>query len=424
VRNWKIRAPRLRKGKRSEKGYALISVIFAASLVLLTLLMVMSIAQLGTKILVLQLTYQGQALNTANAGLIEGLDWYLRQSSTVTAFAPVRNMAASPLPIDDTDVVTNPVSINRDFLISAPGRIWGHYELTRGAAGATAGVQDISDNRTGVAADGTIWQLESTGVIYVKNGNVAYNVSPNQVLARRTVRTEISRLRIQVPSAAISLNGGTAIFGMTADKVRVVGGPGAFGVQINPVGGVVAKAPAATLSGNNGSQSPVDPILTTNSVFGLQSASDIAAIANINVTNESNLPSPLPGMQLIFINRGAGNTVTFGPGNPLRGSGILYINGNLSVSGLSDWNGIIYVTGSYTQGDPATVHGTVLVASTAGASIQGTSDYAEIYYDPYIITQIKQQIGRYRMSRRPYIPCLANDPLCTSRLSGNRDTGY
>jgi hypothetical protein len=65
-----------------------------------------------------------------------------------------------------------------------------------------------------------------------------------------------------------------------------------------------------------------------------------------------------------------------------------------------------------------------MITNAGTCTITGTSDYAEVYYDPYIISQIRQQIGVFRMSRRPYLPCLANDPLCTSRLSGNRDTGF
>ena len=46
------------------------------------------------------LTYQGQALNAAQAGLTEGVSWFRRQTlQPVTTFQPVQNLAATP-PID------------------------------------------------------------------------------------------------------------------------------------------------------------------------------------------------------------------------------------------------------------------------------------------------------------------------------------
>ena len=65
---------------KQEKGFVLISVIVAVSLVLLTLLVASTYTQLGSRLITLQLNYQGQALNTAQAGLIEGADWFRRQA--------------------------------------------------------------------------------------------------------------------------------------------------------------------------------------------------------------------------------------------------------------------------------------------------------------------------------------------------------
>src|ERR1700730_10628346 len=187
---------------KQEKGDVLISVIIAVSLVLLTLLVASTYTQLGSRLLMLQLNYQGQALNTAQAGLIEGADWFRRQTTQpVTVFSPLHNTSLTP-PINDTDVPaacsppactqTNPISITRDFLISAPGNVWGHYEVVVGNPATGQGVLDVTQARRGsTAAAGAIWQLESLGVIYVKNdtsGSLLYNQSPNQVLATKMVR--------------------------------------------------------------------------------------------------------------------------------------------------------------------------------------------------------------------------------------------
>jgi hypothetical protein len=417
--------------RKGERGFALIAVIIAVSLVLLTLLVASTLAQLGSKLIALQLSNQGQALNVANSGLIEGLDYFRRQASQpVATFNPQRNLNASP-PVDDTDTVTNPLSIRRDFLISTPGRVWGHYELVVGTSGnATTGtgVIDLSTNRLGsAAAAGGIWQLESTGIVYVKNGNVAYNVSPNQVLAKRTVRSEISRLQFTPPSSAISIGStanGAAGAGVTINaQGRVIGGTG-FGV--NNTSGNTANA--GVLSGTPGLQSGLTlTSLNLNNVFGgtINKLSDISTIADVVTTTEAGVPNPVQ-MQLIYLDKNPAIFTT-----PLKGSGVLVVNGSLTLPANSTWNGIIYVLGNYTQNSPSVVSGAVVVAganppaSTAWAVIgSGTTDFADLYYDPAMINQIRKQLALYRFSRAGYIPCPATDPLCQKRLSGNRELGY
>jgi hypothetical protein len=423
--------------RRSQRGYALISVIVGISLVLLTLLVASTIAQLGSRLISLQLNYQGQALNTANAGLIEGLDWFRRQTAQpVATFLPARDTSAVP-PIDDTDVVTTPASIQRDFLISSPGRVWGHYEVTAGTAATGTGVLDLSKNRRGSSAmAGGVWQVESKGVIYVKNGTGAYNVSPNKVIATKTVRSEISRLLFAAPNSAISIgNGDNLNIGAAgAANARVVGGSGVGAIcyqNCTLASPGVSVAAGATLSGTSlfssiASTTPLD----YKTVFGVDTLNDLAAMSDINVTSTASLPSPLPAMQLIYLNVGTGNTATFDNTTPLRGSGVLVVNGNLTVGGNSNWNGILYVMGNYVQTQPASVSGSVVVAggqtptTTATANLTGSGDFADLYYDPFIRTQVSQQIGLYRLSRKAYVPCPATDPLCQQRLSGNREVGY
>jgi len=417
--------------RRGQRGFALIAVVMAVSLVLLTLLVASTLAQLGSRLIALQLSNQGQALNVANSGLIEGLDYFRRQAAQpVATFNPQHNLAASP-PIDDTDdSVTTPVSIRRDFLLSTPGRLWGHYELVPGTTGnATTGtgVIDLSTNRLGTAAAaGGIWQLESTGVVYVKNGSVAYNVSPNQVLAKRTVRSEISRLQFTPPAAAISIYTGSNVSITT--KARVVGGTsaGVFATTGSPS----SPASPSVLSGTPGSSTGnAASNLSLSNVFGgtITKLSDLVQVADVSAVTEAAVPNPVQ-MQIVYLNKSA---AVFNNTTPLKGSGVLVVNGSLTVSGSSNWNGIIYVLGNYSQSDPAQVSGAVVVAgaippsSTATASISsGGTDFTDVYYDPAILSQIRKQLGQYRFSRAGYIPCPATDPLCQKRLSGNREVGY
>ena len=222
----------------------------AGSLVLLTLLVAVTFTELSSKLITIQLTYQGQALNVANAGLIDGAGWFLRQSTQpVATFNPQHNLSLTP-PVDDTDVNTTPMSIQRDFEISQPSKVWGHYEMTAGSIGAggtvATGVYDLTQSRRGSAAgSGIVWQLESTGYVYVQNdGSKAYNQSPNSILAKRTLRSEISRFAVVAPNAAVSIqNCSSATVGTTGlTNARVVGGANGAGIAcISGTGSVSAQ---------------------------------------------------------------------------------------------------------------------------------------------------------------------------------------
>jgi hypothetical protein len=419
---------------KREKGYVLISVIMAVSLVLLTLLVASTYTQLGSRLLMLQINYQGQALNTAQAGLAEGADWFRRQPvQPVVTFNPVHNLTLNP-PVNDTDVPPNcvapactqtvPVSIQRDFLISDPGSVWGHYEVVVGNAATGTGVLDVTQSRRGsAAAAGAIWQLESTGVIYVRNDpsmSIRYNQSPNKILATRTVRTEIQKMAVRLPdTAALSINSAASssvTIGTTGNQARVVGGLGGRGVASTNTSSPVVGA-GATLSGTAAYGQAAGSFATT-SVFGVANQTDLSTIADINVTSVAALPQPLPQMQLIILNVGAGNTATFNATTPLTGSGILIVFGNLLIDGgPSSWNGVIYVSGTYTQNAPSTIYGSVVVAGNS-AAINGTGDFADVFWDVFMFNQIQQQLSQYRFSRSGYVPCPSYDPNCNSRFAG------
>jgi hypothetical protein len=420
---------------KQEKGYVLISVIIAVSLVLLTLLVASTYTQLGSRLLMLQLNYQGQALNTAQAGLIEGADWFRRQTTQpVTAFNPIHNTSLNP-PVNDTDVPascsppactqTNPVSITRDFLISAPGRVWGHYEVVIGNPATGTGALDLTQSRRGsLAAPGAVWQLESLGVIYVRNDStlsIPYNQSPNQILASRTVRSEIQKIAMRLPdNAAISINApaSTSVqIGTSGSQARIVGGQTGRGVASTNTSSPQIGAGAAVSGTPAYGQAAGSFALTT--VFGVSSQSDLVTIADLNVSSVAALPNPLPAMQLIILNVGAGNTAVFNTARPLVGSGILVVMGNLQINGgPSSWDGVIYVTGTYQQVQPSTVNGSVVVAGNS-ATVNGTGDFADVFWDPFMFNQIQQQLTQYRFSRSGYVPCPSWDPNCNSRFAGS-----
>jgi hypothetical protein len=381
-------------------------VVVALSLVVLSLLVALTFASFSGDIVQRQLLYQGDVVNVANAGLTEALDWFRRQTQPVTTYNPQNSGT-----INDTDTNTTPPSIVRSFELSKLGRVWARYEAVQGSGGVTGtGVVDVSVSR-GKSA-GSVWRLESNGTIYVNNdSSVAYNVSPNVILARKTLRTEIQKFAISTPAdCALCIytcsngNVGTS----SAPKGRVQGGagnalPGVACTAAIPGPNVAAGSPGGDL--DNWSGGIPAGKWSISSVFGL-TQTELYQIADIKVSAVSQLPATLPQMQVIVIDVGSGNTATFNAAQPLVGSGILFVNGNLSISGTSSWSGAIYVNnGNYTQTAPASVSGTVIVPGSSNTgSVQGTGDYAELIFDKFILGQVSQQIGQFKAARTPWVP--------------------
>ncbi len=420
--------------RKQEEGYVLMLVIIIMAIVFMLLMIASTQTLTTTRVLSLRLTHQGQSLNAAHAGLVEGLDYFRRQTPPVTVFSPKRNTNPNAGPVvDETDLVTVPPSIQRDFLISSLGRVWGHYELVQGVATNQVGVADVTKNRRGSAAgSGSIWRLQSRGSVYIRNnGNVAYNQSPNLVISQKVVETEIQRVGLNLPAdAALLINNGNscAVGTSGASRARVVGTASGTGVAAKS-GSAVLEA-GAVLSGNPARSTLAGMDFSVNTIFNVSSLTELAAIADHSVTSVANLPcnpsDSLPckvelPMRLTVIDLGGSGTATFNSTRRLIGSGILVVNGNLVIDGASStFNGIIYVTGNYTQVGPSTVNGSVVLASNVStATLRGTSEYAELYFDRFMRTQVATQLGQFRFARPAFIPCPSGDPKCDSKFAEN-----
>ncbi|MGZ8830756.1 MAG: hypothetical protein ACXW2Q_10335, partial [Thermoanaerobaculia bacterium] len=332
---------------RNERGQALMAVIAGISLVLVTLTAGIVIVQFSGKLTQRQLIEQGQALNAAQAGLTEGLSWFRRQANQpVTNFTPVLNTAAVPPILDTQDAA---IGLVREYPASDPGRVWGRYELKRtGIAGGT-NTLDITLQR-GKRGSGMVWQLESQGIIYVRNSAaVAYNVNPNRVLSRRTMRTEIQRLGLNAPAnGALIVSRGNAvnlvntsidIHGNNAFGIAWVTGTGTPAgpgyttptAPTNPQ--VTGGAGGATSSGITAAPNR----FTVPYIFGM-TMQELRAMANYESTTVAGLPytlvsglRTLPAMQLMILNDAVlpTKTYTFDNANPLNGTGILVVVGNV-----------------------------------------------------------------------------------------------
>jgi hypothetical protein len=381
-----------RRRNRHERGAALVMAIFAATLLLLLLMTLMVMLKTSGMALARQLSVQGHATNAATAGLTDGLSWFVRQQvQPVTSFNPVVDGGScthvprhNPLAYDSEVPATG---IVRSFEINSVGRVWGRYEVRR------ANVLDVSTRR-GKPQAGTVWQLDSEGIVYVRNNaSVAPDVSPNFILARRTMRVDIQRLGLNLPAAA-------ALCATEGDNVNVtqpsrIQGGSAIGVAYAPSTGTPRGV--SSISGNPALQ-PTSNSFTIDQIFGV-TVNELVAMADVVVDDESQLPNPLPDMSLVVIRGNA----TFNAVRPLQGSGILVVLGNLICNPQSNafYSGVIWVQGTFQFSPPGIISGTVV--ANGNAHLLGGSDVAEINYDAAILVQIRQQLGNYLFSRSPWV---------------------
>ncbi|HWW60137.1 MAG TPA: hypothetical protein VN181_02105, partial [Thermoanaerobaculia bacterium] len=341
-----------------------------------------------------QLAYQGQAHNAAAAGLTEGLSWFVHQrQQPVVAFDPkldaggvcTHNPRHNPL-VNESDDPS--IGIMRDYEIMSRGRVHGRYEVRRSA------VTDVSTRR-GKTQAGSIWRVESLGIVYVQNnpGQVP-GAGTNTIIARRTMRTELQRLGLQLPAnAALNISSGTSANITKAGRIQ--GGSAGIGIAYPPSTGTPTVN--GTVTGNPAQN-------TTNGSFALQnvfavSQQELIAMADIVVSDERALPDPLPNMSLIVI---TGNA-QFNGQRKLNGSGILVVLGNLNLNSQADpfFNGLIWVGGNLIVNPPANISGSVI--ANGNVQLTGGNEISEINYDAAILTQIRQQMGNYLFSRSPWV---------------------
>ncbi|MFA5160754.1 MAG: hypothetical protein WC421_00755 [Elusimicrobiales bacterium] len=356
-----------------------------------------------------------EADNLARAGLVDCISWFKRQtvqpvrsgvpptlySYPDAAFYPRYN--ANPLLRDTIDESTGLV---KEFPITNDNSKWGRYELQRQTVNPASGganvhaVRDITGDRVDghYSGEGLVWYLESAGYIYKKvDPAKAYNVSPNVVLSRVRASTEIRRISLSLPmEAAFTVkNGGS---GSTRTVVlnkngRVMGMTGVGACRYS--GNAPTVNTGATLAGSQASATITnDP--TPLYVMGVSSA-DLKLLADYVVTDTSLLPATLPEMTLMFVD---GNAV-FSSTRPLVGSGVLFVNGNLSITAGSNsyFSGFIYATGTTTIYDPALISGAVVGYTGGTISRSGATSVAEIDYDSAILNAVRQQICQYRENK-------------------------
>ncbi len=382
-----------RRRRGSERGVALITVLFGATMVLLLLLTMLTLTRLSGQIVARQLTYNGQAINAAQAGINESLSWFVHQKQQpVVLFNPQLDPGGvcphTPPHVPPVNETDDPATgIVRSYDVSSAG-LWGRYTVDK------TKVLDVSKSR-GKPQDGTIWRIECEGTIYVRNDAAkSPSTPPNVVISRATMRAEIQRLGLQLPANA-------ALNAVRADNVnvtkagRVQGGSSGIGVAYPPSTGAITNKGSVT---GNPAQNTTTQSFQIPAVFGV-TQQELIAMADVVVDDEKQLPDPLPSMALIVIKGNA----TFNPQKKLNGSGILVVLGNLILNPNSDafFSGVIWVGGQFNMSPPCSISGSVV--ALGNATLSGGNDVSEIDYDAAILDQVRLQMGNYLFSRTPWI---------------------
>lgn len=348
---------------------------------------------------------KSQALQVARSGLADGLSWLRRQTSQpVITFSPVLDTVATPQILD---TIEPDIGLVREFKIT--GKTWARYEVWKPWAGDPNPTrlawrqqyqcEDVSASRA-QSSPGTVWRLRSVGYIYERvDPGVPFNQAPNRVLSSHVAVNEVRRMVISLPAtAAVNVQqGSTCVINANG---RIVGGASQAGLVYAGTG--PSAASLARVSGTPQSGVAVGSPYrgTYEDVFGV-TLDALKSSATLVVTNTADIPNPMPEMGLVVIDAGA---VTFTAAKPLVGTGIVVVRGNVTISpgSNSNFSGLLYVDGDLTMRSPCEINGSVLCLGSM--LMQGAADYATINYDGDILSTLMTQLGNYRQSSTTWLP--------------------
>lgn len=442
------RHARLPRQRRAERGFIVLYAAFGVFLMAALILEGSRRQQTLEDVTSLEFGAEAQARRVAESGLIDALSWLRRQAEQpVKAFAPRRDLTRDPV-LDETDDPAR--GLVRSFEI-APGH-WAQYVVRPGRTAEAftdanrngiydlgesfedddgdgrrdvgEGARDVSRRVPG-AAQGSVWLLECEGRIFRRpRADLALGVEPNRQIAMSLVATEVRRHGVALPASAALLIGearkldfeegliSSPILGVAhrADTGRI----GGSGVILAPT--ATAPVPAWGSGGSGG--------LTPEDVFGLD-LDALKAMADV-VSAGPGEPGASPGTTvpddaLVVMTpwedpskKKSKGTITFTKDSPLSGRGILVVDGDVVIrkDALSDFDGILYVTGKLTADQRMQIRGTVIVGSEAkltGPAPKGADGSALIEHDPDLVGRMLGSLSEYRRVR-PFYAVAPMDP--------------
>ncbi len=341
----------------------------------------------------------GQATQFSRAGLIEAMGWF-RKSPTqpVTVFQPVLNTGVSPAVLETNDP---DVGLMREFQINGP--IWGRYEVwkqwdtdpdpVRLAWRQKMQAEDIT-TRVGASGAGNVWKIQSVGYVFRQmDPSVPFDQYPNQVLGTDILASEVRRLTLAPP-------GQSAICSRAAQLTTI---NNRVNIQAGLTANSVYSSASASTGGVNiiGSPTIVGPRSTSSSyddsveaVFGV-SEKDLQVLADDYITSQAAFPSPVAASSLYYVEV---PQLDITPARPLNGTAVIYVKGDVvfAYNSKSFFTGMLYVNGDLTIREPCEINGTIIC--TGNVTIWGQSDWININYDDEALNNLRTAIGQYRLS--------------------------
>jgi hypothetical protein len=225
------------------------------------------------------------------------------------------------------------------------------------------------------------------------DAGVAFDQPPNQVIGKSMASLEARRLALQPPgqAAVCARNGGTV---RVATRGRVIGGSTAAGLYFPTGTGTPSiGGTGAQVTGSPGQSATSVYDDSFEAVFGV-GPTELAAMADYFVTKPIEFPSPVPINSLVLSNVG----ITFTATKPLKGNGVVAIVGDTTIGqgSYSAFSGLLYVQGNLTIREPSEIQGSIVV--TGDITVEGASDYATVTFDDTILGHLRLQLGTYRQS--------------------------
>ncbi|MEO6593695.1 MAG: hypothetical protein ABIP94_02960, partial [Planctomycetota bacterium] len=192
--------------------------------------------------------------------------------------------------------------------------------------------------------------------------------------------------------AAVCVQNGGSISVLT--RGRILGGSVAAGTYfLTATGSPTISGTGASVTGTPNQSAAATYNDSFESVFGV-SQDELTAMADYLVTLPADFPSPVPVDTLVLSTTG----MTFTAAKPLKGTGVVAIVGDTVVGqgSYSAFSGLLYVQGNLTLREPCEIQGAVVV--TGSITVQGNSDFATVTYDDAILAHLRQELGTYRLS--------------------------
>jgi hypothetical protein len=430
--------------RRDEAGIALVWTIFATMLIASVIVAGTDTRRAIDTLATADFAARGQAESVAQAGFVDAYAWFRRQQvQPVTTFAPRRDLSAVP-PVNETDDPT--IGLVRDYEISQS--VWGRYEVRLhqpaepftdqdgegryepgepfvdqngdGVRNPDRETHDISIGR-GLPGAGGVWRIVSHGFIFRRPRlDLPLGQGPNVRVASSHVAGEVRRLTITPPATAAvcARTGGAVTIGA---RTRILGGTRGGIISRSGTGSPVI-ASGAEVSGTPRTGSVSGYSDTVSSVFGVTLA-QLKGMADASYSDGLDFPRNIGEYTLSVVE----GDVAFDSSRPLRGTGIVVVTGDCTLSSGSNsfFNGLLYVQGDLTVRAPSFLRGTVVVQGSV--NIAGTGgDYVEIDYDPSMVVSLLTLMGQYRhsMSLHAVIPTLSDGtPDEVAGAGGERGIG-